>query len=54
MNKHKNSFRRKMILIAIIDVILAIIISWMVTALIVKLITMCFGWYFSFPMATGI
>ena len=28
--------------------------SWIVTCGIVKLITLCFGWYFSWPIATGI
>lgn len=29
-------------------------ISWLVTAGIIKLITMCFGWSFSWAVATGI
>ena len=28
--------------------------SWIVTCGIVKLITLCFGWTFSWPIATGI
>ena len=28
--------------------------SWIVTCGIVKLITLCFGWAFSWPIATGI
>lgn len=29
-------------------------ISWIVTCGIIKLITICFGWNFSWPVATGI
>lgn len=28
--------------------------SWLVTCGIIKLITMCFGWTFTWPIATGI
>jgi len=29
-------------------------LSWIVTCGLVKLVTMCFGWTFSWPIATGI
>lgn len=29
-------------------------VSWIATCGIIKLITMCFGWTFSWPIATGI
>lgn len=29
-------------------------LSWIITCGIIKLITMCFGWTFSWPIATGI
>lgn len=31
-----------------------IVLSWLVTVGIVKLITMCFGWGFSWAVATGL
>lgn len=42
------------LLIAILVVALFWGISWIVTCGIVKLITMCFGLTFSWPVATGI
>ena len=29
-------------------------LSWIITCSIIKLITLCFGWTFSWPIATGI
>jgi hypothetical protein len=29
-------------------------LSWLITCGLVKLITLCFGWAFSWPIATGI
>lgn len=33
---------------------LVFLLSWGLTVGIIKLITMCFGWHFSFGIATGI
>ena len=41
-------------LIIILLYIAACVFSWGVTCGIVKLITMCFGWTFSFEFGTGI
>ncbi len=41
-------------LMIILLVIAAIGVSWGVTCGIIKLITMCFGWRFSFGVSTGI
>lgn len=43
-----------MILIFIIIYLLALGVSWLLTCGIVKLITLCFGLTFSWPIATGI
>lgn len=32
----------------------ALLLSWLVTVCIVKLVTLCFGWTFSWAVATGI
>lgn len=32
----------------------ALLLSWLVTVGIVKLVTLCFGWTFSWSIATGI
>ena len=42
------------ILEMIIAVIVAMAISWGIVVGIIKLITLCFGWEFSLPVATGI
>lgn len=42
----------------IISIIIAVIalygLSWLLTCGIIKLITLCFGWTFTWPVATGI
>lgn len=42
------------ILVMIVIVIASMAISWGVVVGIIKLITLCFGWEFSLPVATGI
>lgn len=42
------------VLIVLAIVVLAFGISWIVTCGIIKLITLCFGWTFSWGIATGI
>lgn len=42
------------ILVVLAIVILAFGISWILTCGIIKLITLCFGWTFSWGIATGI
>lgn len=42
------------VLVVLAIVILAFGISWIVTCGIIKLITLCFGWTFSWGIATGI
>lgn len=42
------------ILIMIVIVIVSMAISWGIVVGIIKLITLCFGWEFSLPVATGI
>lgn len=38
----------------IVALAIALALSWGVTVGIIKLITVCFGWGFSLPVATGI
>lgn len=38
----------------IVALAIALALSWGVTVGIIKLITVCFGWAFSFPIASGI
>lgn len=42
------------VLVVLAIVVLAFGISWIVTCGIIKLITLCFGWTFSWGIATGI
>lgn len=42
------------VLVVLAIVILVFGISWIVTCGIIKLITLCFGWTFSWGIATGI
>lgn len=42
------------VLIVLAIVVLAFGLSWIVTCGIIKLITLCFGWTFSWGIATGI
>ena len=42
------------ILVAIAILVVCYGLSWIVTCGIIKLITMCFGWTFSWTIATGI
>lgn len=42
------------ILVMIVFVIASMAISWGIVVGIIKLITLCFGWEFSLPVATGI
>lgn len=39
---------------AVLLVLLACAISWIITCGVIKLITMCFGWTFSWGVATGV
>lgn len=39
---------------AILAIIIFYAIGWIVTCGVIKLITMCFGWEFSWAVATGI
>lgn len=52
----KKENKKKYTVIAITILILAALLgmSWIVTCGIIKLITMCFGWEFSWAVATGI
>lgn len=43
-----------MIALTILLTIIAYAISWLATCGIIKLITLCFGWTFSWLIATGI
>lgn len=43
-----------MIALAILLTIIEFAISWLATCGIIKLITLCFGWTFSWIIATGI
>ena len=42
------------IIAALLIVITLFALSWIITCGIIKLITLCFGWTFSWPIATGI
>lgn len=42
------------VLIVLAIIVLAFGLSWIVTCGIIKLITLCFGWTFSWGIATGI
>lgn len=58
-NRRKRGLKRLGIIggLGIATVLLLVVIygiSWIVTCGIIKLITMCFGWTFSWKMATGI
>lgn len=44
----------KNLLFAALIIVAGTAISWAVTMGIVKLLTLCFGWRFSLPVATGI
>lgn len=57
MNRRTKNKLKEGGLIAIMVMVLAAICygaSWIVTCGIIKLITMCFGWTFRWPIATGI
>lgn len=43
-----------MITLTILLTIIEFVISWLATCGIIKLITLCFGWTFSWVIATGI
>ena len=43
-----------MIILTILLAIIAYTISWLATCGLIKLITLCFGWTFSWLIATGI
>ena len=42
------------IIIGLLIVVFLYALSWLVTCGLIKLITMCFGWAFKWPIATGI
>ena len=44
----------KNLIFAALVVMVGTAIGWAVTVGIIKLLTMCFGWRFSLPVATGI
>lgn len=46
----------KMIAVAAVIglVVISYGLSWIITCGVIKLITMCFGWIFKWPVATGI
>lgn len=44
----------KKAIVFITVMILSYGISWIVTCGLIKLITLCFGWSFSWPIATGV
>lgn len=44
----------KSLIIAALVILVGNAISWGITVGIVKLLTLCFGWRFSLPVATGI
>ena len=54
--KTKNKIKEGgLIAVMVIVVLIACYgLSWIVTCGIIKLITMCFGWTFKWPIATGI
>lgn len=41
-------------LVAVVIFIFACAVSWIITCGVIKLITMCFGWEFSWGIATGV
>ena len=42
-------------IIAVLFIVITLFaLSWIITCGIIKLITLCFGWTFSWPIATGI
>lgn len=41
-------------IIGLLIVIALYAVSWIITCGVIKLITLCFGWTFSWPIATGI
>ena len=41
-------------LFAVLIYLVVCVVSWFITCGIIKLITLCFGWYFSWSIATGI
>lgn len=42
------------IILGIVVIVLVFGTSWLMTCGIVKLITLCFGWTFTWPIATGV
>lgn len=48
---------KELILVFLIPIVLVILwnaLGWLCTCGVIKLITLCFGWSFSWPIATGI
>lgn len=41
-------------LVAVVIFIFACAVSWIITCVVIKLITMCFGWEFSWGIASGV
>lgn len=50
--KLKNKFKDPLIIMLVILILL--LLSWIVTCGLIKLVTLCFGWNFSWRIATGI
>ena len=52
--KYKIAMNSSVVLVVIAILIVTYGISWIATCGIIKLITLCFGWTFKWPVATGI
>lgn len=45
---------KKYALLTILILIASYALSWIITCGVIKLVTLCFGWTFTWPIATGI
>jgi hypothetical protein len=45
---------KKYALLTILILIAGYALSWIITCGVIKLVTLCFGWTFTWPIATGI
>lgn len=55
MNKFLGWFLCAMaVILPFVFVVAGYALSWIITCGLVKLVTLCFGWSFSWPIATGI
>lgn len=53
--KHESKIAKVIAVAIIVLIVLAVLaLSWVVTCGLIKLITLCFGWKFSWGIATGV